>query len=481
MSERYERGQEVPGTRCVVEYMLGEGGYGTVFRCRHSVLGRRVVLKLLLADHRDREDLVERMMAEAKALAQLDHPNIALIHDAGMTAEESPRPFLTLQYYRGETLAQALNAMPPSTEIGLLPALDVAIELCDALRAAHERGIIHRDVKPGNIYLARNNEDRTVTKVIDFGIAHFKEAASKHATGRMYLGTPRYSAPEQIYGHKPSERTDLYAAGLVLYDCVCGRGPFDPERGHLPTKDMIRAHLKSAPAPMSDYLSNLPRELVELGLQLLAKDPAARPLNASLVASRLRTIKKEIAAAHETTHVGRDPNATDPTPFDNRQMRFSAPTGRGLGEATPDASPEVKRQLREAQEEADRRSEAMRAQERSSYASSRYAAPTAQPLATTMRMAAAPSRMGPALTGPMPERPGDLQSFGKPTATSEPVDRLASTPSMTPGPAPRRPMHGTEELDDDVYRDPGALEQDDNVYQEPGSGDGGRSPLPGSW
>src|SRR6516164_2479991 len=142
--EPYAPGDEIPGTRCTFERVLGEGGYGTVLLCRHVVLNRRVVLKVLLMSHRGRDDLVDRMLAEAQALAQLDHPNIALIHDAGMTGEDAPRPFLTLQYYPGETLAQSLAAMPPGSGIGLLPALDLGIELCDGLRAAHERGIVHR-------------------------------------------------------------------------------------------------------------------------------------------------------------------------------------------------------------------------------------------------------------------------------------------------------------------------------------------------
>jgi serine/threonine-protein kinase len=454
MGERYERGQEVPGTRCTVEYLLGEGGYGSVFRCRHVVLGRRVVLKLLQADHRDREDLVERMMGEAKALAQLDHPNIALIHDAGMTSEEIPRPFLTLQFYPGETLAQALSAMPRGSGIGLLPALEVGIELCDALRAAHERGIVHRDIKPGNIYLARTHDDRTVTKVIDFGIAHFKEAQSKGSTGKVFLGTPRYSAPEQIQGLRPSERTDLYAVGLVLYDCVCGRGPFDPEKRLRTTNEMIRAHLQQAPTPMSAYWSDLPRKLVELAASLLAKDPAARPPNASIVASALRTIKKELVAAHEPTHAGPDPNATDPTPFDNRQLRFSAQTGRGPDAVTPEVTPAMRRHLEEAQAEADRLSEAMRA--RSVPAPPVDETPISQPRRTTERMA--PIRLDPAVTSPMPNRPPDLQRFARPTATSEPIDRQATTPSMVP-PQPPGPQHGTEELD----------VQDDNVYLESGT------------
>jgi serine/threonine-protein kinase len=441
--EPYGPGQEVPGTRCTVEYLLGEGGYGSVFRCRHVVLKRKVVLKLLLASHRGRSDIVERMMAEAQALAQLDHPNIALIHDAGMTAEDAPRPFLTLQYYPGETLAQALHAMPHGRGIGLLPALDLGIELCDALRAAHDRGIVHRDVKPGNIYLARTADGRTVTKVIDFGIAHFKEASTR-ATGRIYLGTPRYSAPEQIQGLPPSARTDLYAVGLVLYDCLCGRGPFDPEGGHLASGDLMRAHLQDEPAPLSVFWRDVPRDLEAVVAALVAKKPEERPPSASLVALRLREIKHRIVAESAPGYANIDGNRTEPTPFDNRQIRYSADTVRDAGPTSAAST----------------------------------AAAAALPFATTLRMDALPpvGPVGPAGTMRIPVMPYEAAVVSRTTATSEPVDRRAVTPSMEP-PAPVRPTDGTEQHAE------GARPETDNVYVDPETESGTyaetlASPLP---
>jgi serine/threonine-protein kinase len=424
--EPYGPGNEVPGTRCTVEYLLGEGGYGSVFRCRHVVLKRKVVLKLLLASHRGRGDLVDRMMAEAQALAQLDHPNIALIHDAGMTAEEAPRPFLTLQYYPGETLAQALHAMPHGRGIGLLPALELGIELCDALRAAHDHGIVHRDVKPGNIYLARTPDGRTVTKVIDFGIAHFKEASTR-MTGKIYLGTPRYSAPEQIQGQAPTARTDLYAVGLVLYDCLCGRGPFDPEDGHLDSADLLRAHLQQEPAPLSAFWRGVPPDLEAVVNALVAKKPEDRPPNASLVGIRLRDIKHRILAENTAGPGGIDWHKTVPTPFDNRQMRYSADTLRDAS-LPPSAS---------------------------------QSAAVALPFQTTQRMDAL-SLAGPADTMRIPAVSYESAALAPPSATSEPVDRGAVTPSMEP-PAPSGATDGTEEQavegpapePDDVYTDPG--------------------------
>ncbi len=248
--------------------------------------------------------------------------------------------------------------------------------------------------------------------MIDFGIAHFKEATTR-ATGRMYLGTPRYSAPEQIQGLAPSARTDLYAVGLVLYDCLCGRGPFDPTGENLESHEMMRAHLERAPAPLSTYWTDVPDELEDLVAALVAKTPNNRPPNASLVALRLREIKARVLAEQAPALMPFDPNRTEPTPFDNRQIRYSADTQRDA--APPDGA--------------------------------------AQPMRTTQRMEPM-APLGPAGTIRLPVLSAEGPTFGQPwtadggagapTATSEPVDRNAPTPSMAPE-LPRLPTHGTEE------------------------------------
>ncbi len=157
---QFERGQEIPGTRCSVDRLIGRGGYGEVYLCEHVVLRRRTVVKVLHANLCDRDDLMQRMLLEAQTLARLQQPNIVQVSDAGMTAETPARPFLVMEYLRGETLAQVLAYPEFARGIELYYSLQIGGELADGLRAAHEHGVIHRDLKPANIFLARTREDR---------------------------------------------------------------------------------------------------------------------------------------------------------------------------------------------------------------------------------------------------------------------------------------------------------------------------------
>lgn len=251
---------------------LSRGGMGEVWRAYDLTLGRPVALKLLragLADPVDRE----RFLREARAAAQLNHPNIVAIFDVG---EWEGCSYLVMELLEGRSLADVL------AERGPLPVEDVrryGAQAAAGLAAAHARGVVHRDIKPSNLMLA---SDGTL-KLVDFGIARVLDEASSRltATGTI-VGTASYVAPEQARGLQADARTDLYALGCVLYQLLVGRTPFVGA----PT-EVLYAHLYTEPEPLTDLRPDVPPDLVALVHGLLAKDPNDRPAEAGVVREAL--------------------------------------------------------------------------------------------------------------------------------------------------------------------------------------------------
>ena len=201
-----------------IERELGRGGMGAVFLARDAQLGEQVALKIIsTALSGEGMEAAERFRREASAARKITHPNVIRIHDMGEDAE-SGELFLSMEYFQGMTLADLLRRR------GALPideARDILGQVCDGLDAAHKAGVIHRDLKPGNILV---NERRSV-KIIDFGLAKASFMAGMTATG-LIMGTPEYMAPEQIRGRDCDARTDMYALGAVAYHTVTGHPPF---------------------------------------------------------------------------------------------------------------------------------------------------------------------------------------------------------------------------------------------------------------
>jgi serine/threonine-protein kinase len=244
----------------------------------HEIVGRRLVAKVLRRELAGRPQLVDRMRLEAQALARLSHPNIVEIEDLGATAEG--RPYFVMEHLRGHSLSAELR------ERGRLPVTDAvrfAIELLDALSAAHAIGVVHRDIKPDNLFLSEPvAQGSRVLKVLDFGIARVLPNAPPAAplplsvptdTGSV-LGTPRFSSPEGAAGLPVDERADLYAAALVLYVMLAGCGPFDHAEGE---RKLLAAHRSEKPTPPSAHARDpVPAELDEIVLRVLEKNPGAR-------------------------------------------------------------------------------------------------------------------------------------------------------------------------------------------------------------
>jgi len=319
----YRPGQEIPGTTYRVQRVLGEGGHAFVYLGQHTMIGdRRAAIKVLHDKYSDSADLARRMRAEANILAQLHHPNLVKIFDAGMTTDAAPRPYIVMEYLRGEPLSYSIAGTPNG--FNLAWALGTARQFVAGLTAAHKLGVIHRDIKPANIFLCREG-DTNVTKLIDFGVASIDAAI--RVTGKLFLGTPRYAAPEQLSGLTPSPQTDFYSVGLVLYELVCGRGPFDDvptPPGVAVYAHLMQMHLTRIPPRPSTIRRDIPPELEQLIIQLLEKDPLRRPKTSALLEAALYDIGWRLDA--QSTATIPDLDRTEPTPLANRMIAFSAKT-----------------------------------------------------------------------------------------------------------------------------------------------------------
>jgi serine/threonine-protein kinase len=252
---------------------LGRGGMGEVVEAEHRELQKRVVIKLLHADVNEEPELAERLRFEARAMARAQHPNLVPVTDIGTTREG--RTFFVMERLYGRSLRDELR------ERGFLPAAEaigIAKQALAGLEAAHTLGLVHRDVKPGNIFLCQGSG---VVKLIDFGIAKLVDPsqsslrAPRHATQEgATLGTPRYIAPEQVRGEPVTPATDVYAMGLTLYEAVTGRPAFG---GMSNVHELFNAQLLQMPERPSAVASQrLPAGLDAVILQAVAKIPDER-------------------------------------------------------------------------------------------------------------------------------------------------------------------------------------------------------------
>jgi serine/threonine protein kinase len=282
---QYQPGEVVPGTVYRVHRVIGAGGMGTVYDVEDTSVGKRYVLKTLHANLADREDLAGRLLREARALARMHHPSIVEVFTAGTTSDQLRLPYFVMERLNGQSLRQVLNRR---ARIELDQAVDIGVDLLDALDHAHELGMIHRDVKPDNIFLHKGIDGMPVAKLLDFGIAKVL-ASSTQLTGGRFIGTFRYASPEQILGKEVTPQSDLYAAALTLFEMIAGRGPFDDFVGEI---EIGKAHASVAAPRLSKFLPNVPRVLDDLIASALDKRPEARPKDAFTFASVLRDIKR---------------------------------------------------------------------------------------------------------------------------------------------------------------------------------------------
>jgi serine/threonine-protein kinase len=259
--------------RYEVESRLGEGGMATVFGGSDRLLGRKVAIKVLARQYAKDRTAVERFRREAQAAAGLNHPNVVSVFDTG--SDEGVH-YIVMEQVQGRTLADIIrneSALPPSR------AADIAVGICRALASAHEKGMVHRDVKPGNVLLTPEGG----VKVADFGIARVASVDTLTATGSV-MGTASYLSPEQARGGSIDPRSDIYSLGCVLYEMLTGKPPFD---GETPLSIAYK-HVEEQPVPPSSLNPAVPAELEAVVEKAMAKDPDDRYGSAAEMARDLR-------------------------------------------------------------------------------------------------------------------------------------------------------------------------------------------------
>jgi serine/threonine-protein kinase len=259
-------GQKI-ANRYTLERELGKGGMGWVFLAKDEQLGERVALKVIAAQlgANDPAAASERFRREVSSARKVTHPNVIRIHDL---VEDGTQLLLSMEYVDGITLQSYLGRVGA---LKLDEARHLFGQVCEGLNAAHLAGVIHRDLKPGNVLL--DAEKRV--KVIDFGLAKASFLAGMTATG-LILGTPEYMAPEQVRGLACDARSDLYSLGAMAYHALCGRPPF---AGETPIAIGFQ-HVTEAPRPLRQLRPELPAEVETAVLRSLEKDPARRPTDA---------------------------------------------------------------------------------------------------------------------------------------------------------------------------------------------------------
>ncbi len=270
---------------------IGAGGMGDVYLAEDTQLERQVALKVLPAEIADDEERVRRFIQEAKAASALNHPNILTVYEIGRF--ENLR-FIATELIKGETLSRRLRSEPMS----LTSALEIAIQIASALQAAHDAGIVHRDIKPDNVMIRPDG----FVKLLDFGIAKLtektrepidEEAATAISAGTspgMIVGTAGYMSPEQARGKQIDARTDIFSFGVVLYEMLTKRHPFEGENA----VDVIGSILHKEPAPIRQLLPEIPQDLERLINKTLRKDREERYQTAQDLLIDLRDAKQEL-------------------------------------------------------------------------------------------------------------------------------------------------------------------------------------------
>jgi serine/threonine protein kinase len=286
-----------------IDGVLGDGGMGVVYRAKDTATGAPYAVKVLRAEYSEEEDLVVRFEQEARASAAINNPHIVEIYDWGSLPDNSR--FFVMEFLDGRSLGDVMADMPRVSgsdrrrSLGEAFTIHIATQICEGLGAAHDIGIVHRDIKPDNFHLVRRGEDPYFVKILDFGIAKVQNSkAARTRTGSVF-GTPHYMSPEQASGDRNMDHsTDIYGLGVLMYEMIVGKVPFDAEN----LMGILTAHLYHSPTPPRVYpeCDQLSAGLEAIILKCLAKSRDARyPSMRALYADLARVRDGELSLALE--------------------------------------------------------------------------------------------------------------------------------------------------------------------------------------
>jgi serine/threonine-protein kinase len=287
-------GKTVSHYRIIEE--LGRGGMGVVYKAEDTKLGRAVALKFLPHELTQDAQAKARFVQEARAASALDHPNICTIHEIDETDEG--RSFIAMAYYSGETVRAKIARGPLALEL----AVEIAIGAARGLARAHATGIVHRDVKPANILVTEEGE----TKIVDFGLAKLATGTRLTKTGTT-IGTVSYMSPEQVHGKEIDHRSDIWSLGVILYEMITGRSPFEREY----EQAAMYAIVHDDPEPLTRFRVDTPQELERIAAKALAKDPGGRYQDMNNLLTDLEAFMKEMR--RESISPGRDEEESTPS------------------------------------------------------------------------------------------------------------------------------------------------------------------------